>query len=135
MFDQVFENLRQATDATIQMQQEMFKKWAGMWPGMPAVQPSWREQAQNFQKKWAEIVNELVKKQHETLESQFAAGLRNIEETFHLAEAKDLDELRTKTLELWQKSFEALRQVYEAQVRDFQAAVAKWTEMVTKGVA
>jgi hypothetical protein len=135
MFEQVFENLRQATDATIQTQAEIYKKWAGLWPTVPGSPPTWGEQAQKFHKKWSAFVNELVKKQHETLEVQYAAGLRNIEEAFQLAEIKDLEELRTKTLELWQKSFEALREVYEAQVRDFQSAVGKWTELMTKGAA
>jgi len=34
---------------------------------------------------------------------------------------------------LWQKAFDGQRQLYEAQLRDFQAAVAKWTELATKG--
>jgi hypothetical protein len=135
MFEQVFENLRQATDATIQTQAEFYKKWAGMWPTVPGAPPTWGEQAQKFQKKWSAFVSELVKKQHEKLEGHYAAGLRNLEEAFQLAEVKDLEELRTKVLELYQKSFESLREVYEAQVRDFQAAVGKWTEMMTKGAA
>jgi hypothetical protein len=107
MFDQVFENLRKATEASIQMQQDLFKKWASLWPGVPAP-PAFGE-AGKFQKKWAETVGELVKKQRETLEAQFSAGLRNIEEAFHLPEAKDPEEMRAKAIELWRKSFECLR--------------------------
>jgi hypothetical protein len=135
MFDPVFETLQKATDSTVQMQQEMFKKWAGLWAGLPAPQPAWGEQVQKFQKRWNETVGELVKKQGEALEAQFKAGLKNLEEAFHLAEAKDFDELRAKTIELWRKTFDCLRQTYEAQVRDFQAALAKWTEFVAKGAA
>jgi hypothetical protein len=134
MFEDVLENLRKATESTIQVQQEMYKKWVGLWPGV-ASQPAWGEPSQRFQKKWAEIVGELVKKQREILETQFSAGLRNIEEAFHLAEARNPEELRAKSIELWQKSFDCLRQAYEAQVRDFQAAVAKWTEVMAKGAA
>jgi hypothetical protein len=135
MFDEVFENLRKATDSTIQAQQELFKKWVSLWPGVPTSPAAWGEPVHKLQKKWAEIVGELVKKQREALEAQFSAGLRNIEEAFHLAEAKDPEELRAKTVELWQKTFDCLRQSYEAQVRDFQAAVTKWTELMTKGAA
>jgi hypothetical protein len=88
-----------------------------------------------FQKKFLEVMGELIKKQREALEAQFSAGLKNIEEAFHLAEAKDPEELRAKTIELWQKSFQCLRQTYEAQVRDFQAAATKWAELYTKGAA
>jgi hypothetical protein len=82
-----------------------------------------------------EIVGELLKKRNETLEAQFGAGLRNIEEAFHLAEAKDPEELRAKTIELWQKTFDCLRQASEAQLRDFQYAIGKWAELMTRGVA
>jgi hypothetical protein len=138
MFEPVFENLRKATEASIHMQQEMFKKWVSLWPGVPGT-PTMpavgTEPFIKFQKKWTEFVGDMIKKQRETLEAQFSAGLRNIEEAFRLADAKDPEELRAKTTELWQKSFECLRQLYDAQVRDFQAAVAKWTELVMKGAA
>ena len=87
------------------------------------------------QKKWAEFVTEQVKRQRETMEAQFSAGLKNIEEAFYLAEAKDPEELRTRTVELWQKSFDCLRKLYESQLRDFQAAAVKWTELVTRNAA
>jgi len=134
MFDQVFESLRKATESSVAMQQEMFKKWIALWPGIPASAFPFGE-PQKFQKKWVEMVGELLKQRNETLEAQFKTGLRNIEEAFHLAEAKDPEELRKKTVELWQKTFEYLRQASEAQLRDFQNAIAKWAELMTKGVA
>jgi hypothetical protein len=134
MFEQVFENLRKATDSTIQTQQELFQKWLGLWPAMPPSAPTFGEPLK-FQKKWMEALGEIIKKQRESLEAQFAAGLKNIEEAFHLADAKNPEELRAKTIELWQKSFECLRQMFETQVRDFQTAIAKWTELYTKGAA
>jgi hypothetical protein len=135
MFDQAFDNLRKATETGIQMQQELFKKWIGLWPGMPPSPAGWTEQVQQFHKKWAEAAAEMVKKQGELMEVQSKAGLKTIEDTFRLAEVKDLEELRAKSIELWQKSFECLRQLYEAQVREFQAAMLKWTEVVTREAA
>jgi len=133
MFDDVFENLRKAADSAITMQQELFKKWVGLWPAVPLSLPAFGEPLK-LQKKWLETVGELLKKQREQMDVQFSTGLRNIQEAFQLAQATNPEELRTKTVELWQKTFECLRQTYEAQVRDFQAAVAKWTEM-TRGAA
>jgi hypothetical protein len=135
MFEPVFESLRKATDQTMQMQQEMFRKWATLWPPMPAAPPVWGEQMQKFQKKWAEMVEETLKKQREALEAQFSSGLKNMEAAFKLGEAKDVEELRAKTVELWQKTFECLRQAFEGQMRDFQAAVNKWAELATRGAA
>jgi len=131
MFDQVFEAMRKTADSTITMQQELFNKWFSLWPGVPKSAVAF-EEPQKIQKKWLEAIGEVIKNRREGLEAQFGAGLRNIEEAFHLSDAKDPAELRNKTIELWQKMFETLRQTSEAQMRDFQTAVAKWAELMTK---
>lgn len=134
MFNPLFDNLRKATETTIQMQQEMFKKWVALWPGMACPSPG-PEQFQQFQKRWAETVNELLKQQRESTEALFKAGLENIEKAFKLGEVKSAEELRGKTVELWQQCFDSLRQAYEAQVRDFQTAMIRWAELMTKSAA
>ncbi len=134
MFEPVFETLRKTTETSLQMQQEMFKKWVALWPGM-VPQTSWGEQAQKFQKKWAETVSEMVKKQNELLETQFKVGLQNLEDSLRLAEAKDVEEMRGKTLELWRKTFDCLRQTFDAQMREFQTAASRWCEVAGKGAA
>ena len=58
--------------------------------------------------------------------------MKTLDEAFHLGEAKDADELRKKTEELWHKGFDQLKEVTEAQMKDFQEAVTKWTETATK---
>jgi len=134
MFDQVFNSLRKVSDSVIEMQQEMIKKWIGLWPGAAAFPPVNTDPVK-IRTKWMEVTTELIKKQRETLEAQFSAGVQNIEEAFHLPDAKDAEEMRAKTVELWKKTFDCLKQTYEAQSRDFQAAVAKWTDLMTKGAA
>jgi hypothetical protein len=135
MFDQVIENMRKATEATVQMQQEMFKKWVTLWPGVPGASPAWGEQAQKFQKRWAETVTELLKRQREVSEAQFKAGLQNIEKAFQLGEVKTPEELRARTIELWKQCFESLRQASEAQMREFQTAVEKFVDLMMKAAA
>ena len=130
----IIDHIRAETESSIALQQGLFKKWIGMWPGVLVPPPPF-EEPQKFHKKWMEVGGELLSKQNEWLEAQFKAGLRTIEEAFHLAEAKDPEELRKKTIELWQKTFDYLRQASEAQLRDFQNAVGKWAELMTKGVA
>jgi hypothetical protein len=112
----------------------MFRKWMSLWPGIPASTFPFSE-LQKFQKKWVEVVGELMKKKNESLEAQFKAGLQNIEDAFNLTEVKDPEVLRAKTVELWQKTFDYLRQTSETHLRDFQFAVSKWAELMTKGVA
>lgn len=134
MFQNVMENFRQATEATVHLQQEMFKKWIGLWPSLPTATP-WGEEAKKFQKKWAETMEELVKKQSVVSEAQFKAGLQNIEKAFQLAEAKSPEDLRAKSVELWQQCFDNLKQVYEAQLRGFESAMDKWCKLMTKSPA
>jgi hypothetical protein len=135
MFEQVFDNLRVATQSSIHLQQELFNKWVSVWPSPTPAANGNGDKIQKAQRKWAEFVADLVKKERETRERQYSAGLKNIEEAFRLAEAKEPEELRAKTVELWQKSIDCMRQTYETQMRDFQAAVVKWTELVVQGAA
>jgi hypothetical protein len=137
MFVPVLENMGKITGATVEMQHELFNKWLSMWPGVPVVPsyPSaWKEQVQRFRKRWAETVGELMKRQRETTEAQFKAGLQNIEKAFQIGEITNPEELRARTIELWQKCFEAVLRLSEAQTRDFQVAVEKWLELVTNPV-
>jgi len=135
MFDQMFEGLRKANEAAAEMQQEMARKWAAMVTGVPGTPAAWGEQAQKFQKKWADTAVELYKRQAEAFDAQFKAGMKHLEEAFRTAEVKDLESLRANVVELWKKSFDYYRQVCEAQMREFQAAAAKWAEVMTKGAA
>jgi hypothetical protein len=135
MFEPMFESLRKATDLTVQMQQEMFKKWVSLCPVAPPSPAVWGEQVQKFQKKWAEVVEEMLKRQRDVLETQCNAGLVNLESSFKLAEAKDPEEVRAKTVELWKKTFECLNQALDAQMQNFQMGLTKWTELMTKGAA
>jgi hypothetical protein len=136
MFDQIFDSMRKMVEVNVQAQQEMFRRWAALWPGMPGVPgvtgpavPSFAEQAQRFQKKWTEAIADIVKRQGETTQEQLVAGLKQIEEAFKPAEIKDVETFRARTLELWQNTFALMQQFFGAQVRDFQAAVARWTEV------
>jgi hypothetical protein len=163
MFDQVLEMFRKATESTLQMQQQMYRQWTQQWmqvpwmsgmsgipgmpgmPGMPWMQgmPGMSstpagpllEQLQAFQKQASASVTEILKKHRDTLDTQYAAGIRTIEEAFRLGEAKDPDQLRRLTEELWKQSFDCLRTVSEGQIKEFQGALEKWFENVSKGAA
>ena len=147
MFDQVMDTFRKATESTLQMQQQMLRQWTqglpqmpGMMMGMPGMTGGgfgapWLEQFQAFQKQVAASVTELLKKHRETLDSQYTAGIRTIEEAFRVGEAKDPVQLRRLTEELWKQSFECLKTVSEGQAKEFQLAVEKWFENVSKGAA
>jgi hypothetical protein len=134
MFEAAFENMRKATDSAFQTRQEVFNRWVGLWPVVPPF-PAGLGVVQKYQKKWAEVVGELLTKQLASAEAQFSEGLRAVEELFHLAEVEDSEELRTRIVELWRNSYDSLRQTYEARLGDFLTAVAKGTELMTKPAA
>jgi len=132
MFIHALESMGKVAGSTVALQQEMFKKWVGLFPGMPgaAAFPQYSaEQVEQFQKKWAETAGELFRRQREVFEAQFKAGMENIEAAFKLGECKDPEEVRARTIELWRKCFDSLRQVSEAQIRETQVATEKWFAM------
>ena len=135
MFDQAFESLRKATEATVEAQQEMYKRWVSLFPTATSYPPAWTEQIQRFQKKWAETVNSLLVRQRDASEAQFKLGLQCIEKAFQLREIKTPEEFRARSIELWQKCFDSIRMASEAQLREFQAATEKWFELMVKGGA
>jgi hypothetical protein len=137
MIEQVFDSFRKASESALQMQQEFFKQWAGQWtagaPAAAATPAAWAEQAQTFQKRWLETVTEMMNKHRETLDAHYKAGIKAIEESFKVTEAKSPDEYRRLTEELWRRGFENVKNSTESQIRDIQAAVQKWFELVPKG--
>ena len=138
MFDQVFDSFRKASETTLQAQQDLFHQWMSQWPMFP-MEPATTgnkvvvtEQARTFQKHWTDIVTALMTKHCEALDAQYRAGIRTIEDALRTTEAKSPEEFRRLTEELWRKSFEVLKQTIENQVRDFQIAVEKWSELMTQ---
>jgi hypothetical protein len=129
VFAETWAKLRKATGTVVREQQEVFTKWAPLCPVVPLfTAPLGR--LHPFRKEWGEIVGELTRVQCKALEAQFGAGLRAIDEALHLPEAKDCQELSTRTIELWQKVGDSLRQTCDAQVRDCQAVLVKGARLL-----
>jgi GNAT superfamily N-acetyltransferase len=133
MFEQLFDNLRRTTDATIRMQQDFLRKWVSLCSAVPALPPVVGA-PQKLPKRWPEIVGELFRKQRASLEAQFSAGLRQLEDTFFGGD-QDLGELPTRTAALWEKAFDCLWQTYDFQVRELQSAVVRGAELLTRPAA
>jgi len=121
MYDLVLESLRKSTESAIQVQQEMFRTWGNFLGAGPA-------HVQSIQKKWADTFGDLLKKQKETLEAQYNAGLKIIEQSLTVHTAKELEELRAELIGDWKKNLEVQRQVAEAQMQALLAAQVKWVE-------
>lgn len=131
-FDQTFECFRKATESTLHMQQEFFRQCFAGWPQPPAAPTALAERFQKYQKEWSKAAAEFSRKRQESWERQYQSAMQALDEAFRLGEAKDAAELRQKTEELWRKSFDTLKEVTQAQMKDFQEAVTKWVETTTK---
>jgi len=138
MFDQILDTYRKAAESTMQFQQIMMRNWTQQWPQMPGLGlpnpgAAWMEQAHTAQKKYAETVVGMLDKHRESLDAQYRTGIRIIEDAFRTGEAKDPEQFRRLTEELWRHSFEALKTVTEDQIRECQSAMKKWFEAVAQG--
>jgi hypothetical protein len=132
VFEQVFENFRKAAESTLEVQQDLFRQWTALWPGFPKVQTPVPERMQQFHKEWTQATAEMTRKYMEMWDRQYKAGLESLEEAFRLGEVKDPAELRKKMMEMWQKNFGCLKELAEAQMRNFHTAVEKWVELAKK---
>src|SRR5271166_593989 len=113
MFDMILENYRKATESTMKLQQDVLRNMTMQWAqtfGLPFLGGSasgsampgaaWLEQLGDAQKKWGETVTDMLNKHRESLDAQYKAGIRTIEEAFKLGEARDPQQFRRLTEEL-----------------------------------
>ena len=132
MFDQVFGNLQKATESSIKMQQEMFQKWVEGFPSAGATQvPTPGDAMSEWRHKWESLVAESLKQQKELVDRNYEAGIKALQDIFEVEDAKSPQEFQQKVTELYRKSFESLRQLSEAQMAEFKAAAAKWSELMS----
>jgi hypothetical protein len=132
VFSQWFANVRKTAEANVAMQQELFRKWSQMWPGIPNPQASWLERTREFQREWANTVSDLARKHRDTLDRQYQAALESLDESLKLMQASDPAQFREYAEQLCRKTLDCSREMAETQFREFQQAVSKWTEFVTK---
>lgn len=140
MYDQMLENFRKAAESTLQLQQEMFRSWTQQWhqqvpaalSGLNPAASGAADGARAAQKRLGETVTDLLTRHRETLDAQYRAGIRTIEDAFKVGEARDPEQFRKLVEALWRQSFDCLKNVAESQVRDTQAALEKVFDVVAK---
>ena len=141
MFDQIVDTFRKAIDSSMQIQQDMFRQFVQLWsqvPGVPTpgsvVANSWADQVHTIQRKWTQTITDLLNRHREVLDAQYRAGIRTIEDAFRVGEAKNPEQFRKLTEELWRQTFDGMKSVIETQTRDLQAVTQKGFEAMTKGI-
>ena len=125
MLDQMMDGFRKATESSLQIQQEIFKQWTQQWmSGPPNIAGASTEWTRTVQKRWMELIIEMLNKHRASLDAAYASGIQAIEQTFRISEAKSSDDYRRIVEEIWRKLFETLKSQSEIQFRDFQ----RWSE-------
>jgi hypothetical protein len=150
MFDVIMENYSKAVESTLKLQQEMLRNWTTQWPpfGTQAFEPpspgtstsasptpaaAWLEQLSLAQTKWAEAVTDMLKRHQETLDEAYRAGIREIHDAFRVIDAKDPEQFRRLSEELWRRNFEVLKTAAASQMQDLQSVMQKCLEAARLG--
>ena len=145
MFDMILESYGKAAESTLKLQREMLRDWMMQWSpietqaiGLPSTGTSTSasatpaaaglEQLSTAQTKWAEAVTDLLKRHRETLDEQYRAGIRALDDAFRVGEAKDPEQFRRLSEELWRTSFETLKTAVASQMHDIQLVMQNWYE-------
>ena len=132
VFEEFFQNIRKASEVTLKMQQEVMSQWTSLWPGMPTPQTAWIMQFQGVRKKWIETVSELARKHRDTIERQYQAAIESLDAALSISDASTPEEFRRKSEQLCRKTLDCMREMTESQVREFQEALTKWTDLLAK---
>ena len=132
VFEELFQNIRKATEANLKMQQEVFSQWTSMFPGMPTPQTAWLNQMQGFRKQWIDTISSLARKHRDVLEAQYQAALESLDAALNMSDASTPEELRRRSEQLCRKTLDCMKESTELQIRELQEAVTKWTELFAK---
>ena len=149
MVDLILENYSKAVESTLR-QQKMLRNWTMQWSpfgtqlfGLPLPGTStsasetpaaaWLEQLSTAQVKWANAVADMLKRHQETLDEEYRAGIRAVEDSFQVGETRDLEQFCRLSVELWRRNYEVLKTAVASQMNDVQSVLQKWYEAESKG--
>lgn len=135
VFEDVFQNIRKAAEASLKLQQETMQHWTSLWPGAPTSQPAWVDSVQKFQKQWSDTVSSLAAKHREVLDQQYQATVESLDAALKVTESTNPEEFRRRSEQFCRKAIDCMKEVSESQVREFQDSAAQWTKLLTKAGA
>jgi hypothetical protein len=136
-YEQVLDNMRQATESSLKMQRDALHQWAVMWPGFPSLafptpQSAWMEKLRDFHKQWSRTVSDLAHQHRSTLDRQYQAALESLDEALRASESSNPLELRTRSEHFLRKTLEGMREAFEVQLKEYQDAMNRIGELVAK---
>lgn len=132
LYDQVLENMKKAAEAGLKMQQDAMQQWTALWPAVPSPQSMWTDKVLDFQKQWSSALSDLAHRHRATLDRQYQATIESFEEAMSVGESSNPEEFRQRTEQFFRKSLDCMREATEAQMKEYQEAMAKLSELVSK---
>jgi hypothetical protein len=132
VLEEVFQNVRKAAETSLRLQQEAFSQWTSMWPGIPTPQSAWIAKVQGFRKQWTDTISDLARKHRDVIDRQYKSAIESLDAALSVTDANTPEELRRRSEQMCRKTLECMREVTESQIREFQEAVTKWTDLFAK---
>jgi NAD(P)-dependent dehydrogenase (short-subunit alcohol dehydrogenase family) len=139
MYESMMDSFRKAAESTLQVQQDMFRTWAEYLnpaaarhdqPASAAAEVA--DQVAAARKRWQETITGMLDQHRASLDQQYREGIKAIDQAFKAADARDPEQLRKLVEELWRHGFDSLGTLVNAQTKDFQKAMEKWSDAAGK---
>lgn len=134
VLEDVFQNVRKATEANLKMQQEIFQQWTRFLP-ISTPQSAMVDKVRDMQRQWTTTVSDLARKHRDVMDKQYQAALESLDAALRVTESTNPEEYRKRSEQFCRKTLDCVREASETQLREFQEAVSKWTELATKATS
>jgi hypothetical protein len=123
MLDQVMESFRKASESSLQMQQDIFKRWTQQWFSSPSNGAS-AEWSGSAQRRSIDLAIEALNKHRESLEASYRSSIQVLEQAFRVTEARSPEDCRRMVEDLWRNVLNTMKEQSENQFREMM----RWTE-------
>jgi hypothetical protein len=126
MLDQVIESFRKASESSMQMQQDLFKRWTQQWftttsGNGTATAAEW---GGPLQRRSMDLAIEALNKHRESLEATYRSNIQVLEQAFRVSEARSPEDCRRMIEDLWRNVLAIMKDQSETQFRELM----RWTE-------
>jgi hypothetical protein len=139
MFEEIFDQYRNAVESSFRLQQDLYRQWMN---GLPVKSPESEtctdaaalcERVSDYQEKWRETLTATMEKHRRALNVQYKEGIEAIQLAFRSTEARTPEEYWRLTQEFWRKSIDSFKTAFEAQSNYVQRLAEMWLELAIKG--
>ena len=138
MFEQIFDEYRNAVDSSLKIQQEMYREWMNGWPVKPPDVAAGGSRVGEGTDLFLPGGMEPDPRRGDGqapqgAHQQYKSGILAIGSAFETTEAKTSEEYWRLTQEFWRKSIDSYKTAFEAQSHYVQDLAQMWLDMTTKG--